>query len=110
MNMVVVTTLAFLSIIFALNAVFMEPLFRVGVNFIHIMQAGFESKVFAVFMNIFSIICNTPVIAVIFLLEMGIAKHKLKAIIHLSFFLIGFHIIAILKQAYQQSRPIWVSS
>ena len=60
-------------------------------------------------MNIFSIICNTPVISAIFLLEMGLAKHKLKAIIHLSFFLIGFHIIAILKQAYQQSRPIWVS-
>ena len=61
-------------------------------------------------MNIFSIICNTPVIAVIFLLQMGIAKHKYKALIHLSFFLLGFHIIAILKQAYQQSRPIWVSS
>jgi hypothetical protein len=60
-------------------------------------------------MNIFSLICNTPIIALIFLLEMGLAKHKLKAIIHLSFFLIGFHIIAILKQAYQQSRPIWVS-
>ena len=61
-------------------------------------------------MNIFSLICNTPIIAIIFLLEMGLVKHKLKALIHLSFFILGFHIIAILKQAYQQSRPIWVSN
>lgn len=73
------------------------------------IQVGAPSKALEVVMNIFSIICNTPVISVIFLLEMGLAKHKLKAIIHLSFFLIGFHIIAILKQGYQQSRPIWVS-
>ena len=102
--------LAFLITTLVLNAVFMEPLFELGVNIIHSMQVGFESKVFAGFMNFFSLICNTPIISLVFLIEMGLAKHKLKAIIHLSFFLLGFHIIAILKAAYQQSRPIWVSS
>ena len=110
MNIVLLMTISFLIITFTLNAVFLDPLFMMGVNFIQIMQKGFDSPVFAVFMNIFSLICNTPIISLIFLLEMGLAKHKLKAIIHLSFFLIGFHMIAILKQAYQQSRPIWVSS
>jgi hypothetical protein len=103
-------TISFMIVVFTLNAVFLEPLFMMGVNFIQIMQKGFDSPVLAVFMNLFSLICNTPIIAAIFLLEMGFAKHKLKAIIHLSFFLIGFHMIAILKQTYQQSRPIWVSS
>ena len=100
----------FFIVILVLNAVFLDSLFELGVNIIHVIQLGAASKAFEVIMNIFSIICNTPVISVIFLLEMGLVKHKLKAIIHLSFFLIGFHIIAILKQAYQQSRPIWVSS
>lgn len=41
---------------------------------------------------------------------MGVVKHKFKAIIHLSFFMIGFYFIAVFKQAYQQSRPIWTSN
>ena len=36
-------------------------------------------------------------------------KHKFKAIIHISFFLLCIYFIAFLKQAYQQSRPIWSS-
>lgn len=110
MNLVLLMAISFLIVTFVLNAIYIEPLFLMGANFIFQMQTGFDSPVFAVFMNLFSLICNTPIIAVIFLLEMGLAKHKLKAIIHLSFFLIGFHIIAILKQAYQQTRPIWENS
>lgn len=110
MNGVVIMIIIFLIITLILNAVFLNPLFELGVNVIYYMQDGFRSVVFQQIMNIFSIICNTPVIAVIFLLQVGFAKHKMKALIHLCFFLLGFHIIAILKQAYQQSRPIWVSS
>jgi hypothetical protein len=58
-------------------------------------------------MNIISFICNTPFVGLVLGLELLIVKHKFKAIIHLSFFLMGFYFIAIFKQAYQQSRPIW---
>lgn len=109
MNSITIMVVGFMTVVFTLNAVFMDSLFRLGVNVIYQMQVGFPSKTFEVFMNIFSIICNTPIIAFIFLLQMGIVKHKFKVLIHLSFFLLGFHIIAILKQAYQQSRPIWVT-
>jgi hypothetical protein len=61
-------------------------------------------------MNIFSLICNTPIVAAILVLEIVIVKHKFKAMIHVGFFVIGFYFIAIFKQAYQQSRPIWTSS
>jgi membrane-associated phospholipid phosphatase len=49
-------------------------------------------------------------VAAIVLFELSVIKHKLKAIIHISFFMLCIYIIALLKQVYQQSRPIWSSS
>ena len=81
-----------------------------GIEIIKTLQDSIQSKFFEVLMNILSLICNTPIVAAVLVLELGIVKHKFKAIIHVGFFIIGFYFIAIFKQAYQQSRPIWTSS
>lgn len=50
---------------------------------------------------------NTITVSTILVIEICIVKHKLKALIHISFFLLSLYFIAFLKLAYQQSRPIW---
>jgi len=52
---------------------------------------------------------NPFVVSILLVIEICIVRHKFKALIHMSFFLIGLYIIAFLKLAYQQSRPIWSS-
>lgn len=92
-----------------LNIFFMESLYELGVNIIYDAQHGIQSSFVVVIQNIFSMLCHPSTVGVILILELLIARHKFKAIIHISFFLLTTYFIAILKQAYQQSRPIWSS-
>lgn len=60
--------------------------------------------------NLFSMLCDPSFVSTVLLLEICLVKHKLKAIIHISYFLLCVYVIAFFKQAYQQSRPIWSST
>jgi hypothetical protein len=53
---------------------------------------------------------NPFMVSLVICIEICIVKHKFKAIIHISFFLLVLYIVAFLKLSYQQSRPIWSSN
>ena len=76
---------------------------------IHFNQQLFQSTLFIIVNNLFSMMCHPSTVSLVILFELAVVKHKLKAFIHISFFLLSIYFIALLKQAYQQSRPIWSS-
>lgn len=76
---------------------------------IHSAQTHLNWNILHIINNLFSMLCHPSTVAVVLILELCLVKHKLKALIHISFFLLCIYFIAFLKQAYQQSRPIWSS-
>ena len=93
-----------------MNAVWIDPLYKEGVNMIRSAQTHLDWKVLHAINNLFSMLCHPSTVGIVLILELCLVKHKFKALIHISFFLICIYIIAFLKLAYQQSRPIWSSN
>ena len=60
--------------------------------------------------NVFSLFCNPIGVGAFILIYYLIVKRKLLLIVFLSYFLFLTYMIALLKQAFQQSRPIWHDS
>lgn len=63
-----------------------------------------------VIQNLLSLLCEIPVIGAILVIYYIVVKRKLLLLVHLSYFLFSIYIIALLKQAFQQSRPYWYDS
>jgi hypothetical protein len=102
------TSLAFLIII--LNVVIDKPLFIQGINFIYSYQTAQYWPAIRVIQNLFSLLCHPIGVGVALGIYYIVVNRKLLLIVHLSYFLFATYIIAILKQAFQQSRPIWYDS
>lgn len=90
-----------------MNVIFDEALFIHGINFIYSYQTAQPFSFLHQLQNFFSLLCNPLGIGVIALVYYILVNRKLMLIVHLSYFLFATYIIALLKQAFQQSRPIW---
>lgn len=106
--LIIGTLLLFLIII--LNIVIDTPLFIQGINFIYNYQHSQPYGWIQVIENLFSLLCEPVAIGVILVIYYIIVNRKLLLIVHLSYFLFTTYIIALLKQSFQQSRPIWYDS
>lgn len=93
-----------------MNVIFDEDLFLEGINFIYSYQTAQPYGFLHVIQNLFSLLCNPIGIGAIVLVYYMLVNRKLMLIVHLSYFLFSVYIIALLKQAFQQSRPIWYDS
>lgn len=74
---------------------------------IRTIQSIMDFTIIKIVNNIFSMFGNPIIVSLLIIFEVCVVKHKFKALIHVSFYLISLYIIAFLKLAYQQSRPIW---
>ena len=105
----IICTLLICAIII-LNVFIDSPLFIKGINFIYDYQNHQPYSWIHVIQNIFSLLCNPIGIGVILIIYYIVVNRKLLLIVHLSYFLFATYIIALLKQSFQQSRPIWYDS
>lgn len=96
-----------IALIIILNTTISTPLFIHGLNFIHSYQTSQPAMAIRVIQNLFSLLCNPIGIGVVAAIYYIVINRKLLLIVHLSYFLFATYIIAILKQALQQSRPVW---
>lgn len=85
-------------------------MFIQGLNFIYAYQSLQPAPAIHIIQNLISLLCNPIGVGVTMGLYYIITNRKLLVIVHLSYFLFSTYIIAILKQAFQQSRPIWYDS
>lgn len=99
-----------ICLIIILNVVIDTPLFIKGVNFIYNYQKAIPSKAFRIVQIIFTVMCEPFFIGIILLIYLIVVNRKLLLIVHISYFLFATYIIGLLKQAFQQSRPIWYDS
>lgn len=90
-----------------LNVFIDTPLFLEGINFIYNYQNAQPYGIIQKIQNFFSLLCNPMGVGAVLVIYYIIVNRKLMLIVHLSFFLFTTYIIALLKQAFQQSRPIW---
>lgn len=105
----IICTLLICAIII-LNVFIDSPLFIKGINFIYDYQTHQPYSALHVIQNLFSLLCNPIGIGVILIIYYIVVNRKLLLIVHLSYFLFATYIIALLKQSFQQSRPIWYDS
>lgn len=105
----IICTLLICAIII-LNVFIDSPLFIKGINFIYDYQTHQPYSWIHVIQNLFSLLCNPIGIGVILIIYYIVVNRKLLLIVHLSYFLFATYIIALLKQSFQQSRPIWYDS
>jgi xanthine/uracil permease len=71
------------------------------------IQSNLDYPIIRIVNNVFSLFGNPVIVSLLMTVEICVVKHKFKALIHISFFLLGLYVIAFMKLAYQQSRPIW---
>lgn len=94
-------------LIIILNVFIDTPLFIEGINFIYKYQNAQPYGYIQKIQNFFSLLCNPIGVGAVLVIYYIVVNRKLLLIVHLSFFLFTTYIIALLKQAFQQSRPIW---
>lgn len=99
-----------LCLIIILNVIIDTPLFIEGINFIYAYQHIQNYGWIHVIQNIFSLFCQPFFVGIVLIVYYIIVNRKLLLIVHLSYFLFATYIIALLKQSFQQSRPIWYES
>lgn len=99
-----------LCFIIAINAVYETPLFILGINFIYGYQTSQPYNFLHFIQNVFSLLCNPIGVGTILVVYYIMVKRKLLLLVHLSYFFICLYVMALLKQSFQQSRPIWVNS
>ena len=105
---IIVCILAF-CILLVLNNLSAKELFLKGMNFIHDYQQAQPYPFIIVIQNLFSFLCNERGYGLVFLIFYLIVKRKLLMLIHISFFLVVLHLMGILKQTFQEQRPITVN-
>lgn len=98
-----------LCLTIALNAYFETPLFILGINFIFDYQQTAPWEYLHVLQNLFSMLCNPIGIGIVLVLYYVLSTRKLLLLVHLSYFFMANYVVSLLKQSFQQSRPIWVN-
>ena len=99
-----------ICLIIILNVFIDTPLFIEGLNFIYKYQHAQPYSWIHIIQNFFSLLCNPMGVGAVLVIYYIVVNRKLLLIVHLSYFLFATYIIALLKQAFQQSRPIWYDS
>ena len=99
-----------MCLIVVLNVFIDVPLFIRGINFINSYQIQQPQPALHVIQNLISLLCNPIGVAAILLTYYLLVNRKLLLLVHLSYFLFATYIVALLKQTFQQSRPIWYDS
>lgn len=92
-----------------LNAYYETPLFILGINFIYEYQQREPWEFLHIVQNLFSLLCNPLGVTVVLILYYILSTRKLQLLVHLSYFFMANYVISLLKQSFQQSRPIWVN-
>lgn len=105
--MVVCTLL--LCLVITLNAVYETPLFILGLNFIYDYQKNQPYTFLHFLQNLISLVCNPIGISAVLIVYYIGNNRKLLLLVHLSYFFLATYLMALLKQSFQQSRPIWVN-
>lgn len=90
----------------AMNAEFRYDLFINGVNTIANIQSA-NSGFLQVVMNLFSLLGNPVVIIPLIALEYAFSKRRLRALVHICYFIFITFFMALLKQLFQEPRPVW---
>ena len=109
------TTITFLActlllcLIIALNAIYETPLFILGINFIYDYKQSQPYGFLHFVQNAISLMCNPIGIGAVLVVYYIAINRKLLLIVHLSYFFLATYMMALLKQSFQQSRPIWVN-
>lgn len=98
-----------LCFVIAINAMFETPLFILGINFIYEYQKLQPYGILHIIQNLFSFMCNPYGIGAVMVVYYILVNRKLLLIVHLSYFLLANYVLSLLKQSFQQSRPIWVN-
>lgn len=98
-----------LCLIIVLNAVYETPLFILGINFIYGYQQSQPYGFLHFVQNVISLMCNPIGIGAVLVVYYIAINRKLLLIVHLSYFFLATYMMALLKQSFQQSRPIWVN-
>lgn len=99
-----------ICLIILLNVFIDTPLFIEGVNFIYKYQHAQPYGVIQKIQNFFSLLCNPIGVGAVLIIYYIVVNRKLLLIVHVSYFIFATYVIALLKQAFQQSRPIWYDS
>jgi hypothetical protein len=99
-----------ICLIVILNVLIDTPLFIFGINFIYNYQQSMPYSWLHKLQNFFSLWCNPLGIGVVLIIYYIVVNRKLLLIVHISYFIFATYVIALLKQAFQQSRPIWYDS
>lgn len=92
-----------------LNIFLGDALFVQGINFIYDYQRAQPSPIIHFIQNCFSFMCKEMGVGIVFIMYYILVNRKLMLLVHISYFFMGIYFIAILKQIFQQSRPIWYS-
>ena len=106
--LVVILCILSFCVLMILNALFSKSLFARGMNFIHDYQQAQPYPIVIVIQNLFSFLCNKRGYALVFLFFYLAVRKKLLMLIHISYFLLGLCFIDILKQTFQEQRPLTV--
>ena len=96
-----------ICLIIVLNVLIDTPLFIKGINFIYDYQHSMPYSWIHVVQNFFSLLCNPLGVGAVLIIYYIVVNRKLLLMVHISYFIFATYIIALLKQAFQQSRPIW---
>jgi undecaprenyl-diphosphatase len=96
--------------IMILNVFLDMPLFIMGLNFIYKYQQSVPYSYYHTIQNALSTFAHPALIGAVLVIYYIVVNRKLLLIVHVSYFIFATYIIAILKQAFQQSRPIWYDS
>lgn len=99
-----------ICLIVILNVLIDTPLFILGINFIYNYQHSMPYSWLHKLQNFFSLWCSPIGIGVVLIIYYIVVNRKLLLIVHISYFIFATYVIALLKQAFQQSRPIWYDS
>ena len=80
-----------------------------GVNEIYTMQShasGFLNFV----ENVFSLLGNTIIVAILLVLYLVFVKERIKSLVHIIFLTGSLYYMTVLKQIFEEARPFWSTS
>ena len=60
--------------------------------------------------NIFSLLGNTFIVAVLLGIYLIVIKERIRTLVHIIFLMGALYYMTILKQIYMESRPFWTTS
>ena len=96
--------------IIIMNALMYEGFFIRGVNWIYNYQQSQPQRFIRVIYNIFAFIGGPTGVAIVIAIYFILVKRKLKFFVHISYFMYCTYLMALFKQSFQETRPVWYDS